>query len=238
VPAARIVRTGRQRPVSFLRGWARLALGWESMSDERRCLVIDAQPTVRLGVKDLLQDRYEVEEAEDGQGALEMLVSVGDFDVVIVELGRCAGGGNGDELAGTAAITALRRAQPGLGIVAHGPRAEREVATDAIRAGATAYVAKSSPVDALSEAVEAAADAERFVDPAIEGAGRRRPALTRRQRQTLQLLAHGHSTARAARALDLSGETVRTHTKAILARLGARDRAHAVALAMRAGLID
>jgi DNA-binding NarL/FixJ family response regulator len=208
------------------------------MSDERRCLVIDAQPTVRLGVKDLLQDRYEVEEAEDGQGALEMLVSVGDFDVVIVELGRCAGGGNGDELAGTAAITALRRAQPGLGIVAHGPRAEREVATDAIRAGATAYVAKSSPVDALSEAVEAAADAERFVDPAIEGGGRRRPALTRRQRQILQLLADGHSTARAARALDLSGETVRTHTKAILARLGARDRAHAVALAMRAGLID
>jgi DNA-binding NarL/FixJ family response regulator len=222
-----------------MRGWARLALGWESMSDERRCLVIDAQPTVRLGVKDLLQDRYEVEEAEDGQGALEMLVSVGDFDVVIVELGRCArGGGNGDELAGTAAITALRRAQPGIGIVAHGPRAEREVATDAIRAGATAYVAKSSPVGALSEAVEAAADAERFVDPAIEGGGRRRPALTRRQRQILQLLADGHSTAHAARRLDLSGETVRTHTKAILSRLGARDRAHAVALAMRAGLID
>lgn len=220
-----------------MRGWVRLAPGWESMSDERRCLVIDAQPTVRLGVKGLLQDRYEVEEAEDGQGALEMLVSIGDFDVVIVELGRCAGGGNG-ELAGTAAITALRRAQPGLGIVAHGPRAEREVATDAIRAGATAYVAKSSPVDALSEAVEAAADAERFVDPATEGGGRRRPALTRRQRQILQLLADGHSTARAARALDLSGETVRTHTKAILARLGARDRAHAVALAMRAGLID
>ena len=67
MPAARIVRTGRQRPVSFIRGWARLALGWESMSDERRCLVIDAQPAVRLGVKGLLADRYEVEEAEDGQ---------------------------------------------------------------------------------------------------------------------------------------------------------------------------
>ena len=167
-----------------------------------------------------------------------MLVSVGGFDGVIVELRRGDGSGNGDELAGTAAITALRRAQPGLGIVAYGPRPERQVASDALRAGATAYVAKSSPVDALSEAVEAAADAERFVDPATEGAGRRRAPLTRRQRQILQLIADGHSTARVARRLDLSGETVRTHTKAILARLGARDRAHAVALAMRAGLID
>ena len=71
------------------------------------------------------------------------------------------------------------------------------------------------------------------------GSSTRRPiapgasALTRRQRQILQLYADGQSTARVAKRLGLSAETIRTHTKAILARLGARDRAHAVAIALR-----
>ena len=43
------------------------------MTAKRRCLIIDGQPTVRLGVRGLLADRYEVEEARDGNGALELL---------------------------------------------------------------------------------------------------------------------------------------------------------------------
>jgi DNA-binding NarL/FixJ family response regulator len=207
------------------------------MSEDRRCMVIDAHPTVRLGVREVLGRRYEVEEAEDGNSALELLTSVGAFDVAIVDL--CHGNGRqpDDDLSGTAAIRALRKAQPGLGIVAHGPQAQDHAATEAIQAGATAYVVKSSPVEALNQAVDAAVESERFVDPA---AGRRpgRSALTRRQRQILQLYADGHPTARVARRLGVSTETVRTHTKAILSRLSARDRAHAVAIALRSSLIE
>ena len=104
-----------------------------------------------------------------------------------------------EALLGTAAIRALRKAQPSLGIVAHGAHPEQHAATEAIRAGATAYVVKSSPVEALSEAVDAAAESERFVDPAARSGSRGRPALTRRQREILQLYADGHSTARVAR---------------------------------------
>jgi len=190
---------------------------------------------VRLGVRRLLDERFEIEEAADGGDALEMLRDYGEFDVAIIDLGRS--GGDERVVNGTAAIKALRKASPGMGIVAHGPRAERHVAAEAIKAGATAYVAKSSPADALNRAVDAAADAETFVDPAAEnGAGR--PALTRRQRQILQMIADGHSTSLVARRLGLSSETVRTHTKAALARLGARDRAHAVAIGLRSALID
>ncbi len=204
------------------------------MSEEKRCLVIDAQPTVRLGVRDLLRDRYAVEEAEDWRSGLEMVTRVEDFDVAIVELAR-----NGDdEPSPTTAIRALRRARSGLGIVAHGSCAERLAASEAIDAGATAFVAKSSPSDALSKAVDAAADDEPFIDPAAHHAPRQNGmSLTRRQRQILQLFADGHATAEVARRLELSAETVRTHTKAILARLGARDRAHAVAKGFRGGLI-
>ena len=205
------------------------------MNDERRCLVVDGHPLVRLGVRRLLGERFEVEEAEDGDDALEMLKALGKFDVAIIDLGRA--GGPDRIVAGTAAIRALRKASPGLGIVAHGHRAERQAATEAIKAGATAYVAKSSPADALNRAVDAAADAERFVDPATEH-GNRRAALTRRQRQILQMFADGHSTSQVAKRLGLSSETIRTHTKAALSRLGARDRAHAVAIGLRGSLID
>jgi two-component system NarL family response regulator len=203
-------------------------------TDERRCLVIDEQPTVRLGVRRLLAERYEVEEAPDSRTALDLIDSIGDFDVAIVEFAPIA---PAHGLAGVRAIRALRKARPGLGLVAHGARAERRVASEAIDAGAIAYVAKSSPTDALARAVEAAVDAERFVDPAAPPA---KPdgGLTRRQRQILQLYADGLATGEAAKRLGLSTETVRTHTKGALARLGARDRAHAVAIALRNAAIE
>jgi DNA-binding NarL/FixJ family response regulator len=208
------------------------------LSDERRCLVVDWHPLVRLGVRGLLSDRFEVEEAEDGRSALQMLTDFEDFDVAIVDIGR-RDDLEGLPLSGTAAIKALRKARPGLGIVAHGSRPERHTAAEAMDAGATAYVAKSSPADALTRAVDAAVEAETFVDPAARnGDPGNGLTLTRRQRQILQMIANGHSTAATARRLGLSAETVRTHTKAILARLGARDRAHAVAIGLRSSLID
>lgn len=205
------------------------------MNEERRCLVIDEHPTTRIGVRGLLGDRYEVEEAEDGRRALELLTALGGFDVAIVELAGLAEGDR-ELLTGIPAIRALRKAWPALGIVAHASRAERQGAVEAIGAGATAYVGKRSSADSLNRAVQAAAEAETFVDPVAEensAAG-----LTRRQREILQLYADGHSTEEAATRLGVSLETVRSHTKAILARLEARDRAHAVAIGLRSALID
>ena len=199
----------------------------------RRCLVIDGQPALRLGVRGLLRGRYDVEEVDDGEAALQMLTDIGDFDVAIVDM-RGAGGG----LSGMATIRALIDARPGLGIVAHATSAEAHAAAEALDAGATAYVCKSSPASQLDRAVDAAVEAERFVDHAVKPGAGRGGALTRRQREILQLYADGHSTAVAAKRLGLSPETVRTHTKAILARLGAHDRAHAVAIALRGSLIE
>jgi DNA-binding NarL/FixJ family response regulator len=209
----------------------------EEVNPDRRCLVIDPQPTVRLGVRRLLDPRYVVEEAADWRGGLEVLDSTGGFVVAIVDMNRSDGGEVSDR-PGTAAIRALRRAQPGLGIVAHGLRPERYAAAEAIEAGATAFVAKSSPSQNLERAVDAAAESETFVDPAA-GPGRgSRPLLTRRQREILQLYADGQPTAAVANTLGLSAETVRTHTKGLLARLQARDRAHAVAIGLRNSLIE
>ena len=236
---------GRGRRIGIdatrLEPWARETLQPVSTIEdeyELRCLVIDGQPLVRLGVRELLADRYEVEEAESADAAMQMLTCADDFDVAIVDLGR-AGQLDGRPAAAAATIRALRDARPGLGIVAHGTTAERHAVSEAIEAGATAYVAKSSPADALNQAVDAALESETFVDPAAAPGGRAaRPTLTRRQSEILQAIADGRSTDDIAAQLDLSTETVRTHAKAILARLGARDRAHAVAIAMRGALIS
>jgi DNA-binding NarL/FixJ family response regulator len=204
-------------------------------SPNRSCLVIDAHPTLRLGVRRLLGSKYAVEEAPDWGGAREIIGSVGRFDVVIVDMHRPNGEAATEP--GTAVIRALRRSQPGLGIVAHGPAPERHAAAAALAAGATAFVAKSSPASDLQRAVDSAAEAETFVDPAAAN-GTASGSLTRRQRQILQLYADGQPTSRIAHQLGLSTETVRTHTKALLARLGARDRAHAVAIGLRSGMIE
>ena len=124
-----------------------------------------------------------------------------------------------------------------MGIVAHGERPERHLATAALQAGASAYVARTAEAEEMAKAAWAALDQGRFVDPAVPPSGSR-GKLTRRQREILQLLADGESTAVAARELGLSEETVKTHTKNVLARLGASNRTHAVAIALRESLID
>lgn len=197
--------------------------------------MIDDHPLVRLGVRDALRDGFEVEEIASREEALELIRDVGSFDVAIVDLRRRAGGGHA--LSGNEAIRALHRAEPGLGIVAHGERAERHIASAALQAGATAYVSRTASAAELRRATQAALAQESFVDPAVPPRGGR-GKLTRRQRQILQLHANGESTTVAARKLDLSEETVKTHTKNVLARLGARNRTHAVAIALRESLIE
>ncbi len=208
--------------------------GLDELTEDRRCLVVDGHAVTRIGVRRLLEPDFDVEEAVDWREAIDTHTATGTFDVAVVELDCRSKDG---DPAGGALIKVLRRAMPSTGIVAFARRPERHAASEAIDAGASAYVAKTSPPEAIRTAVAAAAESGKFIDPAAR-AVTGKAILTRRQRQTLQLLADGHSTEDAAHRLHLSAETVRTHTKATLARLGARDRAHAVAIAMRSGLIE
>jgi DNA-binding NarL/FixJ family response regulator len=198
--------------------------------------VIDGHPLVRIGIRKALEDGFVLHEASTRNEALDLVRDVGDFDVAIVDM-RWRGNGDGNSITGSEAIRMLHRSSPALGIVAHGEVPERHLASAAIQAGAAAFVSRMSGPQELRRAVDAAIAQERFVDPAVPPKGSR-GKLTRRQRQILQLLANGESTTFAARELDLSEETVKTHTKHALARLGAKNRTHAVAIAMRECLID
>ncbi|HET7589310.1 MAG TPA: response regulator transcription factor [Solirubrobacterales bacterium] len=198
--------------------------------------MIDGHPLIRLGIRETLDDGFVVHESPTREEAIDLVRDVGDFDVAIVDM-RWRGNGSASPITGPEAIRLMHRSAPGLGIVAHGELPERHLASAALQAGACAYVSRvAGPAD-LRRAVEAAIAEKPFVDPAVPPKGSR-GKLTRRQRQILQLLANGESITFAARELDLSEETVKTHTKNALARLEARNRTHAVAIAVRECLID
>jgi DNA-binding NarL/FixJ family response regulator len=198
--------------------------------------VIDGHPLVRLGIREALEDAFVVHEVPTRDEAVDLVRDVGHFDVAVVDM-RWRGAGDGNSINGPEAIRMLHRSASGLGIVAHGELPERHLASVALQAGASSYVSRMAGPKDLRRAIEAAIVQERFVDPAVPPKGSR-GKLTRRQREILQLLADGESTTFAARELDLSEETVKTHTKNALARLGARNRTHAVAIALRECLID
>jgi DNA-binding NarL/FixJ family response regulator len=199
--------------------------------------VIDGHPLVRLGVRNTLADGFEVHEVASREEAVELVRDIGSFDVAILDMRRWTDGAGPDPLDANETIRALLKCEPGLAIVAHGERPDRHFASVALQAGAAAYVSRTSGAGELLRAAEAALAQESFVDPAVPPPGSR-GKLTRRQRQILQLLANGESTTVAARELDLSEETVKTHTKNALGRLGARNRTHAVAIALRESLIE
>jgi DNA-binding NarL/FixJ family response regulator len=196
---------------------------------------VDVHPLVRLGVREVLSKDFEVQEAAAREEALDLVRDIGDFDVAVLDMGWRPNG-DGPSISGTEAIRAMRRTAPVLGIVAHGDRPERHLASAALGAGATAYVARTAGPDQLRRAVVAAAAQEPFVDGDVPPKGSR-AVITRRQREILQLLADGESTTVAARRLGLSEETVKTHMKNTLARLEAKNRSHAVAIGLRESLI-
>ena len=191
---------------------------------------------VRLGIRRLLADGYDVDEAASRAEALDLVRDIGAFDLMVLDYttGR---NGSVSDLDATEAIRSLHRTAPGMRVIAYGAEPERHLATRAAQAGACCFVSRKADSAELAKAVKAAADGDRYVDPAVPPPGKR-GKLTRRQRQLLQLLADGKSTSFAAKQLELSEETVKTHTKNILTRLEARNRSQAVAIALRESLID
>jgi DNA-binding NarL/FixJ family response regulator len=209
----------------------------QTLSERPQCLVIDGHPIVRLGVRRALDGDFDVQEAASRREAIELVRDIGGIDVAVLEMRRRGEHGEGNHVSGIEAIRLMLRSEPSLAIVAHGERAERHLASAALQAGAAAYISRTASAEELRQAIDAAFGNERFIDPAVPPRGSR-GKLTRRQREILQLLADGESTTVAARELDLSEETIKTHTKHALARLGARNRTHAVAIALRESLIE
>jgi two-component system NarL family response regulator len=200
-----------------------------------RCLIVDDHPVVRAGVRALLEDTWkdaDVADARSVDDAAEM-ASTDAPDVVIVDPWR-AGVEVGD-------VVGRLQAEVRAPIVVFTSDGGARLLSEALKAGVKGYVRKDSPSDDLIRAIEAAHSGEFYVDPGLSSTivldeGDR--TLSARQREILQMLADGMQTDAVAQRLGLSTETVRTHTKRILAKLEASTRTQAVAIGIRHGLIE
>jgi DNA-binding NarL/FixJ family response regulator len=198
------------------------------------CLIVDDHPVVRAGVRAVLEQAFDKVEIADA----ESIDSVGDAtsgtpDVVIIDPWRAG--------VDVADIVSRLRTQVQAPIVVFTSDGGARLLSEALKAGVKGYVRKDSPSEDLVRAIEAARAGEFYVDPGLsstivlDDADR---TLSARQREILQMLADGMQTDAVAEKLGLSTETVRTHTKRILAKLEASTRTQAVAIGIRHGLIE
>jgi DNA-binding NarL/FixJ family response regulator len=200
-----------------------------------RCLIIDEHPVVRQGIKALLERELGAVAVDDA-ATPEAALAGGPGsapDVVILDP-RAAG-------AEVGALVTRLSGELGSAIVVYTSNGGARLLAEALKAGVKGYVRKDSPPEDLVRAIRAAQSGDFYVDPALSSTivleeGDR--TLTARQREILQMLADGMQTEAVARRLGLSTETVRTHTKRILAKLHADTRTQAVAIAIRNGLIE
>ena len=217
-----------------------------------RLLLVDDQPLVRAGLRMVFEPEADVEivgEAADGEEAVRQARLLGP-DVVLMDVRMP----RRDGIHATRAILAGSPA----GEPAEWPRVlvlttfdHDEYVYDALRAGASGFLLKDAPPEALVAAVRGVAAGDALLAPAVtrrlvEGFSRRRervapPALaelTEREREVFRLVARGLSNAEIAGRLHVGESTVKTHVGHLLSKLELRDRVQAVVLAYEAGVVE
>jgi two-component system, NarL family, response regulator LiaR len=209
-------------------------------------LICDDQDVVCEGLRTILEASPEfrvVGVAHDGSEALEM-VSKSPPDVVLMDL-KMPG------MNGLQATQAIRQQYPQVKVLVLTTYDADEWIFDAIRSGASGYLLKNTPRDALAKAIKDTAEGKTPVDPAVAGKlfsrlASNTPApdtqitrsLSERDLEVLRLLARGLSNADIAQRLFLTEGTVRNYVSQVLAKLGVTDRTQAAVIALRHGLVD
>jgi len=204
-----------------------------------RLVIVDGHTLTRFGLRQLAAAHPDIAIAAECDSAALAPPMIGRECPDVVALDATLPDGDGIGLA-----RELRAAQPGLGIVLLASRGDDDVLLRALDAGASAFVAKTAPLDEVLAAIRHAAVAPgSFTATGLATAlGRRRAArdrlaLSPRETQVLRLLRDGLSVPAIAAAMFISQSTAKTYVARLYDKLGAANRAQALMTAMRHGLI-
>jgi two-component system nitrate/nitrite response regulator NarL len=207
-----------------------------------RVYVADDHPVFRDGIAGAIARRPEFELVGSSCDGRDALREIGEQrpDVVVLDV-RMPG------LGGLEVLGALERDGVGARVLLLSAFTESEVVYAAVAAGAAGYLTKSSTRERICDAIAAVARGETVladeVQAGIAGAIRvrergARPVLSAREQEILTLIAGGDGTPAIGRTLHLSQSTVKTHMAHLYEKLGVSDRAAAVAVGMRLGLLE
>jgi len=188
-----------------------------------RVAIVDDHPVVREGLVAALEGKFEMAgafaSAEEAIGRVKA-------DVVLLDL----------ELPGMSGLDAIRHFQSAV-LVLTAYDAEEDVER-AIRSGAKGYLLKGASLEEIERAIKTLARGESYIDPRVASrVFTPRQRLTARECEVLRLVAAGKSNKEIANKLRITERTAKFHVTGILNKLGAENRAQAVAIAGERHLI-
>jgi DNA-binding NarL/FixJ family response regulator len=206
-------------------------------------LVVDDHVVVRKGIKLMVNTEPDIQvvgEAKIGGDAANMVKRLKP-DVVIMDLVVSRENG-------ITAISALKKHDPDVKIIVLTTFDDEQMVLAALSAGADGYLLKDADSEALLKAIQAVQRDEMPLDPRIarflfrreifrNGTNRKRPRLTARETEVLQLVARGWSNKEVAHELCLTEGTVKVHVSNILGKLDVSSRTEAAVLATRLGIV-
>jgi DNA-binding NarL/FixJ family response regulator len=200
-----------------------------------RIMLVDDHPAFRKGLAALITsepDLQVVAETGDGNEAIG-LFRQNTPDVVLMDL-RLPGMG------GVEATIAIRKEFPEARVIVLTTFDLDEDIFRAMDSGAKSYLLKDTPEDELAETIRAVHAGQEKLSPKLAerlALRQKRPVLSRREMEVLQLLVRGRSNKEIASSLFITEDTVKAHLKTIFVKLDVQDRTDAAITAIRKGIV-
>jgi DNA-binding NarL/FixJ family response regulator len=201
-----------------------------------RVLSVDDHALLREGIAALVNaepDMKLVAEASNGKEAVEKFRSYHP-DVTLMDLQM-------PEVSGIDAISQIQIESPDARIIVLTTYTGDAQVVRALRAGARAYILKGQVHRELLETIRAVYAGHKRIPPEIAAELAEHAAddqLTSREIDVLRLIATGNANKQIADQLSIGEATVKSHVTNILSKLGANDRAHAVTIGLKRGIIQ
>jgi DNA-binding NarL/FixJ family response regulator len=203
-----------------------------------KLVVIDDHEALRGGLEVMLgQAGHDVVGTAGNLAAAEDLLEHADPEVALVDIRLPDGSG----------IDLTKRLlvkRPELAIILYTGDADAELLYEGLDSGARGYALKAGSMDELLAAIRHVAAGGSYVDPRLDRillsprATSRVPQLSPREREIMHLMAEGNTAEQIGMLITVSVETVRTHVRNVIRKLQARNRVHAIAIALERGEIQ
>jgi DNA-binding NarL/FixJ family response regulator len=202
-----------------------------------KLVIIDDHEALREGLAAMLQHAgLEVVGAAGNVAAGIDLVEHAEPDVAIVDIQLPDG-------SGIDLTRELVSRRPGLGVILYTGDSDAELLYNGLDSGARGYALKAGSMDELMAAIDRVAGGGSYVDPRLDRillsprATAHVPQLSPREREIMHLMAEGMTAEAIGDKISVSVETVRTHVRNVIRKLQARNRVHAIAIALERGEI-
>jgi DNA-binding NarL/FixJ family response regulator len=207
-----------------------------------RVLLADDHKILRQGLRTLLEQEKDIQivgEADTGRSSVELAGELAP-DVVIMDVAM-------PDLNGIDATRRIADVKPRTRVLALSMHSDGRYVRGMLQAGARGYILKDCAAEELTHAIRTVMAGQVYVSPGVTGtivndyvrqltAADQPATLTPREREVLQLLAEGGSTANIAAGLNLSVKTIETHRKRIMDKLDLRSIAELTKYAIREGI--